>query len=249
MAGPNGHDTLRIGGRTSLFRCRSGSRPLDRSLLRTRKPPTSRQCRPARASGRRGRTSWRRPSACAKGTSICSGIGASHSVTPSTGTSTRSPGADYLACTGAASTRSTRWWSEIARWCGSSIDISGSCTSARRTASRATSDTRWWPRVTSAPGCAANPPGVGINWASSLEAALRIIAWCWTLQLFRQAPEFSGWLFRELARWIVNPCAARRTIPLVLLFAEHAPHRRSAGTLLRRCPVSRAREGRPMARS
>ena len=49
----------------------------------------------------------------------------------------------------------------------------------------------------------ANPPGVGINWASSLEAALRIIAWCWTLHLFRQAPEFSGWLFRELARWIV----------------------------------------------
>jgi len=31
----------------------------------------------------------------------------------------------------------------------------------------------------------ANPPGVGINWASSLEVALRLIAWCWTLFLLR----------------------------------------------------------------
>ena len=31
----------------------------------------------------------------------------------------------------------------------------------------------------------ANPPGMGINWASSLEAALRLISWCWSLSLFR----------------------------------------------------------------
>jgi len=30
-----------------------------------------------------------------------------------------------------------------------------------------------------------NPPGVGINWASSLEVALRLISWCWALVLFR----------------------------------------------------------------
>jgi hypothetical protein len=30
----------------------------------------------------------------------------------------------------------------------------------------------------------ANPPGMGINWASSLEAAFRLISWCWALSLF-----------------------------------------------------------------
>src|SRR5262249_48458397 len=27
----------------------------------------------------------------------------------------------------------------------------------------------------------ANPPGIGINWASSLEVALRLMSWCWAL--------------------------------------------------------------------
>jgi heparinase II/III-like protein len=31
----------------------------------------------------------------------------------------------------------------------------------------------------------ANPGGMGVNWASSLEVALRLIAWCWALFLFR----------------------------------------------------------------
>ncbi len=34
----------------------------------------------------------------------------------------------------------------------------------------------------------ANPPGRGINWASSLEAALRLISWLWALALFGSAP-------------------------------------------------------------
>jgi hypothetical protein len=42
----------------------------------------------------------------------------------------------------------------------------------------------------------ANPPGLGINWTSSLELALRVIAWCWGLALFRGAsaltPELRG---------------------------------------------------------
>jgi hypothetical protein len=33
----------------------------------------------------------------------------------------------------------------------------------------------------------ANPPGMGINWASSLEVAFRLISWCWALALFRGA--------------------------------------------------------------
>ena len=31
----------------------------------------------------------------------------------------------------------------------------------------------------------ANPQGLGINWASSLEVALRLISWCWALHLFQ----------------------------------------------------------------
>ena len=41
----------------------------------------------------------------------------------------------------------------------------------------------------------ANPPGLGINWASSLEMALRLIAWCWALVLFRGSPALSPSLF------------------------------------------------------
>jgi Heparinase II/III-like protein/Heparinase II/III N-terminus len=40
-----------------------------------------------------------------------------------------------------------------------------------------------------------NPAGTGINWASSLEAALRIISWSWTLFLFRGSQALSPELF------------------------------------------------------
>lgn len=40
-----------------------------------------------------------------------------------------------------------------------------------------------------------NPPGGGINWASSLEAALRIISWSWTLFLLRGSDALSAELF------------------------------------------------------
>lgn len=35
---------------------------------------------------------------------------------------------------------------------------------------------------------AENPPGIGVNWVSSLEIAYRAIAWCWLLWLLRDAP-------------------------------------------------------------
>src|SRR5206468_3292666 len=44
----------------------------------------------------------------------------------------------------------------------------------------------------------ANPPGMGINWASSLEVALRLISWCWSLCLFRDSPVLSRGLFRDM---------------------------------------------------
>jgi hypothetical protein len=37
-----------------------------------------------------------------------------------------------------------------------------------------------------------NPPGTGINWSSSLEVALRLMSWCWTLLLLRDLPALSG---------------------------------------------------------
>jgi hypothetical protein len=46
----------------------------------------------------------------------------------------------------------------------------------------------------------ANPPGIGVNWASSLEVAFRLIAWSWTLMLIRNASVVSaGWTARVLA--------------------------------------------------
>jgi hypothetical protein len=33
----------------------------------------------------------------------------------------------------------------------------------------------------------ANPPGLGINWASSLEVSLRLVSWCWTAVLVRRS--------------------------------------------------------------
>jgi heparinase II/III-like protein len=44
----------------------------------------------------------------------------------------------------------------------------------------------------------ANPPGLGINWASSLEVALRLIAWCWSLALFRGAGALSAELYTDI---------------------------------------------------
>src|SRR2546427_3460001 len=40
-----------------------------------------------------------------------------------------------------------------------------------------------------------NPPGMGINWASSLEVALRLISWCWALFLFRRSKALCQELF------------------------------------------------------
>ena len=44
----------------------------------------------------------------------------------------------------------------------------------------------------------ANPRGLGINWASSLEVALRIISWSWAMMLFRGARALGPELFVEI---------------------------------------------------
>ncbi|MGH8371270.1 MAG: alginate lyase family protein [Gammaproteobacteria bacterium] len=48
----------------------------------------------------------------------------------------------------------------------------------------------------------ANRPGVGINWASSLEVSFRMIAWCWALFFFRNSNRITPELYAEMLAWI-----------------------------------------------
>jgi len=50
----------------------------------------------------------------------------------------------------------------------------------------------------------ANPTGIGINWASSLEVALRLIAWCWATMLFRGARSLDAPLFAEILAGVAD---------------------------------------------
>jgi hypothetical protein len=50
----------------------------------------------------------------------------------------------------------------------------------------------------------ANPAGIGINWVSSLEVALRLISWCWGLMLFEGSKALSD----ELHTMIVGGIAS-----------------------------------------
>ncbi|MEX0902954.1 MAG: alginate lyase family protein [Pseudohongiellaceae bacterium] len=47
-----------------------------------------------------------------------------------------------------------------------------------------------------------NPPGLGINWSSSLEVSIRLISWCWALFLFRGSRALSPTLFVEMLAWM-----------------------------------------------
>jgi uncharacterized heparinase superfamily protein len=49
----------------------------------------------------------------------------------------------------------------------------------------------------------ANPVGIGINWVSSLELALRVISWCWALMLFDGSPALSDELRAMMVGGIV----------------------------------------------
>jgi uncharacterized heparinase superfamily protein len=57
----------------------------------------------------------------------------------------------------------------------------------------------------------ANPPGVGVNWASSVEVSLRMISWCWTLMLLRASSVVTGaWVQRLLAAIWLHATHVRR---------------------------------------
>jgi hypothetical protein len=56
-----------------------------------------------------------------------------------------------------------------------------------------------------------NPPGVGINWASSLEVSYRLISWSWTLLLLRDMPLVTGeWVMKLLAAIWAHAAHVRR---------------------------------------
>jgi hypothetical protein len=48
----------------------------------------------------------------------------------------------------------------------------------------------------------ANPPKIGINWASSLEVSFRLIAWLWAIHFFKNSPHLSPSLFARLWKFI-----------------------------------------------
>jgi Heparinase II/III-like protein/Heparinase II/III N-terminus len=48
----------------------------------------------------------------------------------------------------------------------------------------------------------ANPPKLGVNWASSLEVAFRTISWLWALHFFKRSPRLSPALFLRLSKFL-----------------------------------------------
>lgn len=48
----------------------------------------------------------------------------------------------------------------------------------------------------------ANPPGLGINWASSLEVAFRSISWIWAFHFFRDSKSFTPDLFLRATKYL-----------------------------------------------
>jgi hypothetical protein len=47
-----------------------------------------------------------------------------------------------------------------------------------------------------------NPPGLGLNWSSSLEVAFRSISWLWAFHFFQDAKSFSPALFRKALKFL-----------------------------------------------
>ncbi len=48
----------------------------------------------------------------------------------------------------------------------------------------------------------ANPPGIGINWFSSLEVAFRAISWIWAFNFFKDSPHFTPELFLKALKFV-----------------------------------------------
>lgn len=49
-----------------------------------------------------------------------------------------------------------------------------------------------------------NPPGMGINWASSLEVSFRAMSWIWAFHFFRDSEHFTPALFRDALKFLYH---------------------------------------------
>lgn len=49
---------------------------------------------------------------------------------------------------------------------------------------------------------AENPPGMGINWSSSLELAFRMISWSWAISLFQNSEHFDSEFRARMVSWM-----------------------------------------------
>ena len=47
-----------------------------------------------------------------------------------------------------------------------------------------------------------NPPGMGINWASSLEVSFRIMSWIWAFHFFKDSQSFTPGVFRKALKYL-----------------------------------------------
>jgi hypothetical protein len=47
-----------------------------------------------------------------------------------------------------------------------------------------------------------NPPGIGINWMSSLEVAFRAISWLWALQFFKDSPHLTPEILQKALKFL-----------------------------------------------
>ena len=48
----------------------------------------------------------------------------------------------------------------------------------------------------------ANPPGIGINWASSLEVSFRAVSWIWAFHFFKDSTHFTPELFQKALKFV-----------------------------------------------
>ena len=83
---------------------------------------------------------------------------------------------------------------------------------------------------------AANPPLVGVNWASMLELGLRSISWIWALHFFTEPNETDDGsrrtaVDRRSPAWSRSATAADRAEPVDLVQPEHPPDRRGTRAL------------------
>lgn len=47
-----------------------------------------------------------------------------------------------------------------------------------------------------------NPPGMGVNWLSSMEIAFRVMSWTWAFHFFKESPHFTPELFEKALKFL-----------------------------------------------